>query len=400
MKKFSRKLMPLLMGALFCLMCFSVQTRAEETIVKPTQLDKNVDIDFDGVFGDAAQYNFTLPAGQEQVAIPFELPISGLACLSVACNEGEDHVSWGLYKDSDLDDHVDYDMGGYSWEEGGVAHWLEKGTYYLGLKYDIYYDYVTGQLVYNTEGKHFVVKASCFSADNADNIESTSGKWVTVAQSHQENYYKIVAPKRGYIRVEVKSPYEHYAASYVLCDSKKRELSGTEDDFYGEYYNGKSHDFAVEKGTYYLKLYDPDGPSDLYKFRYTFNAVADKKNYTIKKAVTVKPGKNVACVIYTKDKQAAWERWYKIKLTKKKRVSLSYSVGPGSYTNEWHAELCDSKGNWISPFWPDNGVEGTEYTPRKIAPGTYYIKINTNYRQYTPESLKQTMGMALTFKWK
>ena len=200
-----------------------------------------------------------------------------------------------------------------------------------------------------------------------------SGKTVKVTSN---GYYKISVPGEGCITLTAKasaSGYDSVGADIELLNSKKNSfVEGSYDDDISLFAWGETESetikAAVSKGTYLVKVTDfsKDGSGKL-TISYTYQKITQPTNYTIGRSAAVASGKKV--MIY-QTQQNNFDRWYKIKLTSNKKISVftsesaSYEIG-----------LYDSEGNEMK-LSSANIKEGHKSVSTKLAKGTYFVCID------------------------
>ena len=239
-------------------------------------------------------------------------------------------------------------------------------------------------------------------------------------QSNGIAYYKLKIPKQGYIIVDVKTSalpgqkeyddhdreewendpepwnneeYEKpiWHTEVKVLDSKKKGRLYFDNEISLENKVKKNYTFsvAVKKGTYYLAV----DSGQKYKIRYQFTPVAkvDKAGKSFKKALALKKGKTVKSLYFGEEYT---HQYYKIKLTKKSKVTLSFDFsklkatdGAGLSDDDASVSLFVKKGNdywWvvnnkgkasnkdIAIWWDMSGKEKHTWTLPK---GTYYVRI-------------------------
>ena len=183
------------------------------------------------------------------------------------------------------------------------------------------------------------------------NIKSTS------------NYYKLVVPGEGYITLSGKNT-KGGVAYFDILNSKKKFFSDPQ-TVYGVGTKGESIKVPVSKGTYYIRLNDDSywGLGGYAYAKYTFTSIKQPKNYCIAKAVTLKSGSFKK--IYQTPKYS-FDRFFKIKLTKAKKITV---------TANSYAYIYDVEGNSISTT-DDYDVDNIFiYKTKKLKAGTYYIQV-------------------------
>ena len=282
--------------------------------------------------------------------------------------------------------------GGYKTETAKSAHkWVLSSKYHSDVK-----SISSGQHSYT----------SCYYCDNCHRYKYPSSKekhkfdkygicqiceyyktgTITLKSNstvsvNKDMWMKVTAPQKGLLYLYVRNTKYPWIELY---NSKKWKFPG---DYYSTEGNGKVI-IPVSKGTYYLKLSYPMYDT----IKYVFKADPSKKNYTQNKAISAKQNKTYTTVIYSGDKKNTWNRYYKLKLTKKQRITLLPTYGNvGS--------LFNSKGEYISTssYYDKNGNWAGYTTERKLPKGTYYLKI---YASWNSVTRKQTTGRYYSFKWK
>ena len=383
MKREIKKLVMATIGILWTFLFAGIWTQAEEITIRPTVLDC-----FKEDSTAVATYHVTIPAEKEEIVVPVEITQRGRTCFefSVADTGWNRWESFGLYNDAACTDALDE---GYSHSPN---IWLERGIYYLKIKKygyeDSFYNETTREWEYIKLAADITVRAFSYSGEDAT---LTNGMWITASYNTENGrepvYYKLTVKKRGYIRLELEGDL-----NYTLCNKKKKPLESV----YGHIYssNEKVCDcIAVEKGTYYIEVSNGSG---VYRLRYTFKSDPNKKNYTKNKAISLKKNKTVYNVVYTKDKEKTYTRWYRIKVPAKKRLVFTVNQGIGSYrggTLMISPSIYDSKGKGIFVFYD----KGSYYTSKKIPAGVYYIRMGVDWNF---KEKKRTMGSYFSLSWK
>ena len=206
-------------------------------------------------------------------------------------------------------------------------------------------------------------------------------------QDHGIGCYKIKITKPGYIRVEVKTSPIPGAKGYVsrgtsvrVLDSRKKEIYDNDDDIYA---GKRDFDVALKKGIYYLEI----DTNKKYQIRYTFTAtgkIKGKKPAVIASKASLLPaGKTVKGVLYCDSNGY----YYKIKVPKKKKVTISFNSKMNSgmalqvlVLKGKELRTIDEKGNMEGKdiiSWWDIRRRGKDKVSLKLAEGTYYIRLFT-----------------------
>lgn len=217
-------------------------------------------------------------------------------------------------------------------------------------------------------------------------------------QSSGTSYYKIQIAKQGYITVDVKtSPLpgekeysggqENAYTKLSLLNAKKKRLAEYNNHliFQDKYENSMVFTAAVKKGTYYIAA---EG-TQKYKMRYRFTPVS-KINKAVKdpaKAPALKKGKTVKGLLAIRETD-----YYKIKLTKKTKVTLSFQAQVRDSQQKGlldglNAQLLIKKGNSYlavddkgkvtskdNPFYWDH-IIGKDKITATLPKGTYYVLV-------------------------
>ena len=164
--------------------------------------------------------------------------------------------------------------------------------------------------------------------------------------------YKVTVPANYYMKLTVKC---NGSNTIYLHDALKAEY------YNGDYYATSSaytYNIALPKGTYYFGASYNDNKL---AFKYKLCKYANKPNYKSTKALNWKANKKLAIVQMPGHN---YTRWYKIKLTKKKRVYI------------WGADrvaMLDAKHQFVKVV-KNNNADGYAFASyAKLKPGTYYI---------------------------
>ena len=200
----------------------------------------------------------------------------------------------------------------------------------------------------------------------------------TDSYTYKVNIYKITAPESGYITVTVYAPATN-DSTYMYFFKKRSaakawDNSDESEDF--EYVasdqsNKKTVRIPLAKGkTVYLRAYAGDN----YKFKYTFTKAAiPTSNLCRAKATTLKAGvKKTICV---PDGYQGY-RWYKIKVTTKKTISITFKNLVGYMDKEYpDLTLYDSSRKEIGVVHASGDIYKSV---KKLPVGTYYIKVRSD----------------------
>ena len=148
---------------------------------------------------------------------------------------------------------------------------------------------------------------------------------------------------------------------------------------------------ALSKGTYYAQMYDgysTDSEKPTTKVTFTVTKTVNKTNYCKVKAVSLASGTNVKI---GQTRSYNYDRWYKIKLSAKKVITVTTNKGQG-----YSVKLYDANGNKIQCTNGDKKV----VTEDKQPAGTYYICVSADDYLYSASSnASYGLGTYISVKW-
>lgn len=169
--------------------------------------------------------------------------------------------------------------------------------------------------------------------------------------------YKITVPANGYITIQTNGS----SSSFRIYKTIKRNKPIYESENMA-FCSGKKSYLVLPKGVYYI--YSADEGK---KIKWNFTKSKNPKNFCMVKAKTLAPKKKIKLVFNHKYEFA---RWYKIKLAKRKTITLTLKGLDGSSYNDF--EIFDSQRQEINcPRLTD-----TSYRTETLPKGTYYIRID------------------------
>lgn len=179
------------------------------------------------------------------------------------------------------------------------------------------------------------------------------------------------------MKVTFPSTASTYSPSYSvkLMNSKKKSISGD----YQSVYASKNYTtyFGVGKGTYYIAVKTSD---PIYGIRTTYNKVTEKSGSTKSKAKSIYK-KGTKKGIITASQSSTSGDWYKFKITKSQTVKFSISTlassNGGLRVSFYKAGSSYAFGSQsFSSYTPSGTVQPYTYGyGKKLAPGTYYVKV-------------------------
>lgn len=148
---------------------------------------------------------------------------------------------------------------------------------------------------------------------------------------------------------------------------------------------------VMAKGVYYIVFhYYEDTKNVSVKVKATpYSKIKDRKNYSRSTAAKLK-AKTFETVTQTPNNN--YSRWYKIVLTKKQTIHISYPLD-----NSVDFTLYNS--TFEEPKTVTFSTKGYIVTESKQAPGTYYLKINDYYMRSYNETAYLWKDTRFKFKW-
>ena len=197
-------------------------------------------------------------------------------------------------------------------------------------------------------------------------------KWYTVPDSEKyRDYYKFKVTEPGYIKIWQDVSKVSYRHNYPRLNIETG---------YGD--NGVSiirasgdmKCFALPKGTYYFF-----GSHSGMRFKYEFVKQARTSNYCMAKAETVAAGKNKTLVF---DYGYEFTKWYKVKLTKSKKIRIWAASKDGF--GDFEPLVISSTGEKMDVSFLYANKCQTDLLPK----GTYYILLprdleaNSSHHRY------------------
>lgn len=193
-------------------------------------------------------------------------------------------------------------------------------------------------------------------------------------------YHKFSVNKTALIELYGDSYYwsgnyweDQMHGDFTLCDASKNPICDITD-----YHDSEDTDihgywdyayFLVKPGTYYLRYIGSDG----YKLHLDYKYCSRKAATSKKKAKTIKAKQKVSGFFYKGEKKT---HWYKLKLTKKKKIRLSLtSYGSGAMRVYLMGPRILAKNSYIWCYDTSyTDIMGNRYN-RSLSKGTYYLKV-------------------------
>lgn len=205
-------------------------------------------------------------------------------------------------------------------------------------------------------------------------------------------YHKITVNKSGALAVAGASFSDYgnqWGLSVVLCNSKKQPI-----EYSSSYVNSDDvATYGVRPGTYYIQVKNQKN----YVVSAAVQSIADKGGASKKKATNIKHKKTITGVMPAGEK-AKKADWFKLKMTKNKKLQLNISVEANGYIEFYLYGPSYKKGVRIDSIKSGSGkyysINALTRKKSKIKAGTYYIKaVRSNY-----SSNKKASGV-YTIKW-
>lgn len=198
-----------------------------------------------------------------------------------------------------------------------------------------------------------VVKADTFDYDEKTQTNTT------VYQM-----YKITLPSNGYIKAQVSSKNNTMYIYKSLPSGRALENP----DAITTLSSSSTYYKVLPKGTYYIR-----SSCDL-SLKWSFTKINHKSNYCRAKAASLKKGKKAAVVF---DYGYEYAKWYKIKLTKKKKITVTKKV-MDTLSPRTDLVIYNSRGVRVQCSM----LSGYRYQTAKLPKGTYYIMVLRSFDRY------------------
>lgn len=277
----------------------------------------------------------------------------GTVIMAVVADAGcSSGIEFGIYKDAELNEQVDYTGYAYKGEGATKAFTIpSKGTYYVGLRS------IKG---YNTTYSYTASVAAVFYS-GADRTLKNNTQIAVGQKTAQTNYFAFKATANGYLTAYGDSSAALYKVT--LCNSSKKALSG-------EQYLQYSPTYGVKKGTtYYLRVKANTNSNGGYLFKVSNKAITEKSGSTKAKAVTLPKKKTKKGTIVAGSSQADW---YKFTLSSSQNVSITMK---GDTNDQLKITIYNKRGTIGTRIFYYNTSSLPLKSVGKWSKGTYYIKV-------------------------
>ena len=226
--------------------------------------------------------------------------------------------------------------------------------------------------------------AGAISMNTYFTVKESSYKTTDSTTTHTHYAYKLTVPANGYIKI---TRADTNGIVYLLptlskCSKKKGIYDNALDSS-----SGKKTDYmVVSAGTYYISS------SSKTRLKVKFTKSVPTANYCKARAVKLASGTTkVICM----NKGYEYDRWYKINLTTKKRINVTFKNPCTSGTIKYpNFTVYNSAGKVIEcPLYSSH-----TYRTKSVAKGTYYIRVY--YTRYESDPSYTTDARLFTMKWK
>lgn len=215
------------------------------------------------------------------------------------------------------------------------------------------------------------------------------GKWASNSYRTSKKgkkyyqYYKISVAKAGQLTFSLSG-----SGIASLYKSKSDMVNnGNNDSSRIISHRDQNKSVAVEKGTYYLEIWNVEAGKNG-KGKYSFKAAGKAGNYSIATAKGLKANKAVSIMFTPKTN---YDRWFKISVGKKKKIAFLTNHSDYGRT----LELYDSEFESIE--MTGSGADLKTATKKAQPKGTYYVRIRS--KDLEPYHDDYLFGDALTLKW-
>lgn len=195
--------------------------------------------------------------------------------------------------------------------------------------------------------------------------------------------YRIYMPYSGELKLEI-SNLPKYGNVSIYDAKPTQKMFESDDDHHIVYASVSGLRLGLDKGAYYLMA------PEKVKFKYTITKRTFGGNYSRAKASSL--AKNVKRNV-TQTSLHNYNRWYKIKLTAKQRVTVWTNTG-------FYVDIRDSRGRWISAT-TQKATKSMRIISEKILPaGTYYIIMKAVDYSSCPYDFLEDGYQSGEFYWK
>lgn len=239
----------------------------------------------------------------------------------------------------------------------------KAGTYYLKFETSAY-----------SAGTAQSVEFNCLFYPAGGTLTRGTTFYGVSGSNNKVSYYKVTVPGNGYLTVSFPELENSYSSFNVkLTNSKKKSLSDFEYIYTSKAYKTR---IGVTKGTYYIAVKNSD---NAYGIKASFTSVKESSGSTKSKAKSISKGGTKKGIITASQSSTSGD-WYKIRVTKSQKVNIAVSSltsGSGLKISFYQAgNSYASVTKYLSYSAPSGTIQLYTYgNNNKLAPGTYYIKV-------------------------
>lgn len=270
---------------------------------------------------------------------------------------------------------------------------LAKGTYYIIVEDEDDASGVTYQFDVNFTESPYFEKEFNDSVSTANAIALNKTYKGIISSYEDEDFYKVVLPKSGNIKIQIKNLANSEWQGDFLNASGNVLTSIYSDD--SELVKGYSTvEVGLPKGTYYFKLLNGKYNAEYsFKLNYQQSEYFEKEqNDTITSANKIALNQYYQGTLqYSSDKD-----FYKFTLNTPGTVNLSLSTLPNS---QWYVHLQNAQGEVYDSFHTSDSelITGRASVNISLPKGTYYILVKEySYATDRPYTLKASFKASKT----
>lgn len=331
-------------------------------------------------------YNVVMPVDtastdrKSTYVVPIVVTTPGCVNAFIA---GVNGTSSSIYADLFADAALTNQIG------GSYSGWYSGATGAKNIDVDVPGTYYVKFSFYNNgaaaTGVSFTFSSQAFNSTMEKSL--ANGVWDCAYRKSANDvfWYKVVADSTGVIKFEVDGAQTDVNGQLYKLNKTtalSEELLIRSSAVFEDYDKAS---FAVKKGTYYVKV--SGGSSDLIVAKYSFTGKSDASKSSKKKATKIKLGKTKKGVLLASDSTKKYD-WYKFTVTKKKKVTITFSGTISS--GEAELEVYEANGDrfgGISIYRTSTTSKASPYVARigassgTLPKGTYYIKVSKDSKQ-------------------
>ena len=192
------------------------------------------------------------------------------------------------------------------------------------------------------------------------------------------SYYKVTAPGNGYLTVSFPVRTADYSSFNIKLANSKKKSMYSNFEYLSSNKNYKTT-IGVKKGTYYIAVKNSDSA---YGIKVSYTGVKENCGTTRSKAKSITKGNTKKGIVTATQSENAGD-WYKFKITKAQAVKFTFTVksNGGGKSGGLKALFYQAGKSYSAASvncYGDDQKSVQLYTygkGNKLAPGTYYIKV-------------------------